>query len=309
MYTIEVTDLTKAFDGKTVLGGISFRVREGEVFGFLGPNGAGKTTTMRILLGLLKPTSGMALVEGEDPGARDDIRGRIGVLLENNGLYARLNAYENLDYYARIYRVPDRESRIQELLSFAGLQDTAQMPVGNFSTGMKRKLALARAIIHDPAILFLDEPTTGLDPEAQAMVRDLIIDLSREQKRTVFLNSHNLDEVSRICTNVAILHEGTIRAYDSVERLRGSPDAPVYAITATTPEMAERACEILRGYPGILSCSRDGAGVTVSLALSDVPGMLREVIGGGVDVVEVTRMRRSLEEVYLDVVHRAGGAA
>ncbi|MDD5419762.1 MAG: ABC transporter ATP-binding protein [Methanomicrobiaceae archaeon] len=309
MYTIEVTDLTKAFDGKTVLGGISFRVREGEVFGFLGPNGAGKTTTMRILLGLLKPTSGMALVEGEDPGARDDIRGRIGVLLENNGLYARLNAYENLDYYARIYRVPDRESRIQELLSFAGLQDAAQMPVGNFSTGMKRKLALARAIIHDPAILFLDEPTTGLDPEAQAMVRDLIIDLSREQKRTVFLNSHNLDEVSRICTNVAILHEGTIRAYDSVERLRGSPDAPVYAITATTPEMAERACEILRGYPGILSCSRDGAGVTVSLALSDVPGMLREVIGGGVDVVEVTRMRRSLEEVYLDVVHRAGGAA
>jgi len=307
MLAIEVDGLKKSFEGKTVINGISFQVSEGEVFGFLGPNGAGKTTTMRILLGLLKPGAGSALVFGRDAGAEDELRGRIGVLLENNGLYARLTAYENLDYYARIYDVSDADEKIRRLLAFAGLSDVADVQVGTFSTGMKRKLALVRAIIHEPSLLFLDEPTSGLDPEAQRMVRDLIIDLSQERKMTVFLNSHNLDEVARICTKVAILHQGAIRAYDSVEHLRSSAGTPSYEITAATPEMAERACTILSEHN--IPCSREGVTVTASIAVSDMPEVLRRVLSAGVDITEAKRVRRSLEDVYLDVVHQTGGAA
>ncbi len=153
---IEVQDLTKTFNGKTVVNGLNFQVREGEIFGFLGPNGAGKTTTMRIILGLLRPTSGKALVFGDDLGSNDDLRRKVGILLENDGLYDGLSAYENLDYYAQLYNVTDREEKIKNLLDFAGLTERKDDKVGTFSKGMKRKLGLARAMIHDPDVLFLD---------------------------------------------------------------------------------------------------------------------------------------------------------
>jgi len=155
---IEAQDLTKRFNGKTVLNGIDFQVKEGEIFGYLGPNGAGKTTTMRIILGLLKPESGRALVFGKELGDNDDLRRRVGVLLENDGLYERLSAYENLDYYAQLYSVSDIEGTIKNLLNFVGLSDRQNDRVGVFSKGMKRRLALARSIIHDPEVLFCDEP-------------------------------------------------------------------------------------------------------------------------------------------------------
>jgi ABC-2 type transport system ATP-binding protein len=224
--TIEVQDLTKEFNGKTVLNGISFEVEEGDVFGFLGPNGAGKTTVLRILLGLLKPTSGKALVFGKELSGNDGLRRRVGVLLENDGLYEHLSAYENLSYYAHIYSVSGVDAKIESLLDFVGLSDRQHDRVGEFSKGMKRRLALARSIIHDPDVLFYDEPSSGLDPEAQKMVRDLILSMSREKGRTIFLNSHDLDEVQRVCSKIAILRRGEIKAYDTIENLRikfGSP--------------------------------------------------------------------------------------
>lgn len=151
---IEVQNLTKKFNGKTILNGINFHVHKGEIFGFLGPNGAGKTTTLRIILGLLDPTSGEALVFGEDIGSNGDLRRKVGILLENDGLYDGLSAYENLDYYAQLYNVPDRDKKIRNLLDFAGLLERKGDKVGTFSKGMKRKLGLARAMIHDPDVLF-----------------------------------------------------------------------------------------------------------------------------------------------------------
>ncbi len=232
---IEIQNLTKDFNGKTVLNGISFEVEEGEIFGYLGPNGAGKTTTLRIILGLLKPTTGEVLVMGKNLGDDEEQRKRVGVVLESDGLYDRLTAYDNLDYYAQLYGISDRKGRLKQLLEFVELYERRNDKVGDFSTGMKRKLALARSLIHEPDILFFDEPSIGLDPEAQRMVRDLILRLSKEEKRTVFLNSHDLDEVQRICTRIAILQKGKLKAYDTVENLRRKFSKPVVEIHNKKP--------------------------------------------------------------------------
>ena len=203
MKVIEVKNLVKEFNGRKVLDGISFEVEEGEVFGYLGPNGAGKTTTLRIILGLLNPTSGEAIVMGRNLAEDDEARKKVGVVLENDGLYENLSAFDNLEYYAQLYDVSNRKEKIEDLLRFVGLYGRNEK-VGFFSKGMIRKLAIARAIINDPEVLFLDEPSSGLDPDAQRMVRNLILELSKEGK-TVFLNSHDLDEVQRICDRIAIL--------------------------------------------------------------------------------------------------------
>ncbi len=241
---IEIQNLTKTFNGKIVLKDISFKVKEGEIFGYLGPNGAGKTTTMRIILGLLNPTSGNAFVLGQNLGENEKLRNKVGVLLENDGVYDKLSAYENLDYYAQLYGISDgveRKRRIGELLEFVGLSDRRNDKVGEFSKGMRRKLALARAIAHEPEVLFLDEPSSGLDPEAQIMVRELILQLSAEMGVTIFLNSHDLDEVQRICSKIAILQSGEIKTHDTVKNLRDKMGKPRVEITLSDSKDAEKA--------------------------------------------------------------------
>ncbi len=304
---IEVSDLTKSFTGTRVLSGISFSVREGEVFGFLGPNGAGKTTTMRILLGLLRPDSGKALVLGQSLVTADAARGSVGVLLEHNGLIDRLTANENLDYYARLYDVPRREARIAELMEFAGLSDRKDDLVGTFSTGMKRKLGLARAILHDPRILFLDEPTSGLDPEAQAMVRELILGLSAKESMTVFLNSHNLDEVQRICSAVAVLDRGEIRAFDSVEHLRAS-EGTGFELVLADPGQRAGAESVLSRIPGATVTGGEGNRIALSLGGVSPAEVLSRLVSSGIAVEEARRTRKSLEEIYLDLVAKRGEA-
>ena len=225
-WVVEVEDLVKEFNGKQVLHGVTFHVKRGEVFGLLGPNGAGKTTTIRILLGLLKPTSGKALVLGGSLAEDSRLRRRVGVVLEGDGLLARLSAYENLDFYARVYGLRDsveRGRRIRELLELVGLYDARNMKVGYFSSGMRRRLALARALIHYPEVLFLDEPTSGLDPEAKAMVRDLVAKLSRKDGVTVLYTSHDLGEVEKICSRIAVLVKGRIVAQGTLDNLLGRP--------------------------------------------------------------------------------------
>lgn len=298
---IEVQNVTKKFNGKTILNGINFHVHKGEIFGFLGPNGAGKTTTLRIILGLLDPTSGEAHVFGEYLGSNDELRRKVGILLENDGLYDGLSAYENLDYYAQLYNVPDRDKKIKNLLDFAGLTKRKGDKVGTFSKGMKRKLGLARAIIHDPDVLFLDEPSSGLDPEAQRMVRDLILHLAKE-KRTIFLNSHDLDEVQKICSKIAILHRGTIQAYDKVENLRNTFSNPVFEITLTDAANAKSAFDFLQSLDYVSDCKLDNQKITATLQEEKSSTILNELVHNGIQVEEAKKTTKSLEDIYLDIV-------
>ncbi|MDD3623092.1 MAG: ABC transporter ATP-binding protein [Methanofollis sp.] len=309
MSVITVHNLKKTFDKATVLQDLSFSVEKGEVFGFLGPNGAGKTTTVRCILGLLHPDAGDTTVLGGDLGTDDQVRRRVGVLLEQNGLSDRLTAQENLDYYARLYDVQDPEGRVVEMLRFVGLEDRKDSLVGTFSTGMKRKLGIARAVLHDPEVLFLDEPSSGLDPEAQKMVRDLILDLSKIEGMTVFLNSHNLAEVQRICTSVAILHQGRIRAFDTVEKLRDGKKGTHLEVVLADLASAEKAAEVLQGVPGITEVRREGEHVTATLTDGSASAAVRALVHAGCGVEEVRKARRSLEEIYLAAVQQAEGSA
>jgi len=304
---IEVQNLTKGFNGKTVLNGIDFQVKEGEIFGYLGPNGAGKTTTMRIILGLLKPASGRALVFGKELGDNDDLRRRVGVLLENDGLYERLSAYENLNYYAQLYSVSDIEGTIKNLLDFVGLSDRQNDRVGVFSKGMKRRLALARSIIHDPEVLFYDEPSAGLDPEAQKMVRDLILRLSGEKGRTIFLNSHDLDEVQRVCSKIAILQRGEIKAFDTVENLRGKFSKPAVEIVLDNDKEAEKALDLLNSMDYVSECERDGLRITAIIKGKKTSTILGVLMKDGIKVEEAKKVTKSLEDIYLNIVRQSEG--
>ena len=206
---IDAENLTKKFGAITAVDRVSFHIDEGEVFGFLGPNGAGKTTTIRMLCCLISKTSGEASIAGYKVGEPADsleIRKMIGLVPDNVGLYNELTAYENLDFYGKLYECPlsKRKENIEHFLKLLDLWDKKDIAAGTFSKGMKQKLALARALIHEPKILFLDEPTANLDPESSKTVRDFILELKKE-KRTIFLNTHNLDEAQRICDRIGIL--------------------------------------------------------------------------------------------------------
>ncbi len=311
MTVIEAIDLSKSFGGPStppVLDGISLAIEAGEVFGYLGPNGAGKTTTMRVLLGLLRPTKGAVRVFGEEPGQRDEVRARLGVLFENSGLDDRMTAHQSLDYHARLYGVRDRRGRIDELLDFVGLADRRGAKIGTFSTGMKRKLGLARAIVHDPEILFLDEPSAGLDPEAQRMVRELLQELAATRNITVFLNSHHLDEVQRLCSRIAILHRGRIRACDSVENLRRGAGADRIEVRLSGAAQAARAAEVLMALHRLPHVGVDGEWVTTAIDGMATPEIVATLVRAGLDIEEVTRPVKSLEDVYFEMVREEGAA-
>jgi len=296
MKVIEVKNLVKDFGGRRVLNGISFEVEKGEVFGYLGPNGAGKTTTLRIILGLLNPTSGEAMVMGKNLAEDDEARKKIGVVLENDGLYEDLSAYDNLEYYAQLYDVSNRKEKIEDLLRFVGLYGRNER-VGFFSKGMRRKLAIARAIINDPEVLFLDEPSAGLDPEAQRMVRNLILELSKEGK-TVFLNSHDLDEVQRICDRVAILQRGRITVCDAVKNLRKKFSRPRVIISTSDNKSAERAFEILNSLDFVSNCEIDGKKISLMLKENKQSSLLRKLSENGVEIEEIRKVEVTLEDIY-----------
>ncbi|MDD3112365.1 MAG: ABC transporter ATP-binding protein [Methanofollis liminatans] len=310
MSAVEVRGLSRSFDGRDILSDVSFTVGHGEIFGYLGPNGAGKTTTIRILLGLLAPDAGEVRVLGRDLAAADDARRRIGVLFENNGLSDRMSAVGNLAYYAGLYGVDDPEERIDELLALVDLADRRDDLVGTYSTGMKRKLGIARAILHRPEVVFLDEPSSGLDPGAQRMVRDLIVELSRREEMTVFLNSHHLDEVERICSTVAILAGGKIRAFDTVANLTAASGRPAVTVSLADPGDRARACETARALAFVAGCKMDGNGLVCTLSdPGATPDLIAALVAANFRIEEVRRSSRSLEEIYLEYVGQAEVAA
>src|SRR5512134_777441 len=235
-YAISTEHLSCHFGAIRAVDDVSLEIPRGIVFGFLGPNGSGKTTTIRLLLGLLEPNHGRACVLGFDTQTQSEqIRNASGALLEHSGLYERLSAHENLEFYGRIYRM-DRaklEARIQELLTHFGLWERRHERVGTWSRGMKQKVAIARALLHRPSLIFLDEPTAGLDPVAAASLREDIAALVQAGDVTVFLNTHNLPEAEKLCSQVGVIRNGRLLSMGSIEQLRSQEDRSDVVITGS----------------------------------------------------------------------------
>jgi len=218
MKAIDVQNLTRDYNGLRAVNDISFTVESGEIFGFLGPNGAGKTTTIKMLTGQLRPTFGTASVAGCDVVTeRQQLKPQIGVVFEYQNIYERLSARDNLAFYTRLYGVA--KSRVNTVLAQVGLADRARERIKKFSNGMKQRLLIARALLHEPQVLFLDEPTRGLDPHMARDIRSIVADLSR-QGVTVFLTTHYMEEADQLCDRVAFIDQGRIVALDTPQRLK-----------------------------------------------------------------------------------------
>ena len=302
---IETIGLGRNFDGKVAVQDLNLRIDEGEVFGLLGPNGAGKTTTVRMLSCLIGQTSGTAFVGGYEIGKGQDsekIRGMVGVLPESPGLYEVLSAYRNLDFYAQLYGVPKdkRERRIEELLRMLDLWDRKNEPVATYSKGMKQKIAIARAFVHDPQIVFLDEPTAGLDPQASLTVREFILTLKREG-RTVFINSHHLDEVERLCDRIAVMR-ATALAIGSPRDLAANYWGRTSAIELYEP--TDAMVDVVRRLPFASNVRLEDDKILVDLDDPDRrnPEIVSALVAAGARVEYVSEFRRSLEDVYLKLV-------
>ncbi|UCH24399.1 MAG: ABC transporter ATP-binding protein [Trueperaceae bacterium] len=300
MNLIEMDRVTKRFDDLIALRDVSLTVAEGEVFGVLGHNGAGKTTSVRLLNGVLKPDGGRCRVLGLDPnlqGAR--LRRQTGVLTETPAVDERLTARENLAIYADLYGVPVRECsrRVDALLLDFALLERADDKVSGYSKGMKQRLALARALLHQPKALFLDEPTAGLDPVAAHAVHQLIEQLSGEG-RVVFLCTHNLAEAQRLCDRVAVLERGRIIALGSPDELARQVGGALRLDIEVRPEQVPAALDLL-GRAGLEHVEYDAETLAVSgVARDRVPEIVQLLVDGGVSLYRVAPREPSLEEVY-----------
>lgn len=300
---IETSNLTKTFGTLTAVDRLTLSIAEGEVFGFLGPNGAGKTTTVRMLTSLIAPTAGTASLLGHKLGQADtEIRRNVGILTETPGMYERLSAYKNLAIYARLYEVKDVDGQVEKYLRLLGLWDRRNDAAGTFSKGMRQKLAIARALLHEPRILFLDEPTAGLDPEASRLVRDFIADV-KEQGRTIFLTTHNLDEADRLCDRVAVF-KTRLRVLDTPEGLRQQ----LYGrqVVFHLSHAAQSALPLLETLPYIkkIEAVENKLLVAVDEPEQHNPEMIRRLVGGGQSIQFVGELRYSLEEIYLQLISR-----
>ncbi|HEX7975774.1 MAG TPA: ABC transporter ATP-binding protein [Anaerolineales bacterium] len=302
---IHTENLTRYFHDVHAVDGITFEVPAGIVFGFLGPNGSGKTTTIRLLLGLLEPTSGRAEVLGFDTRNQpEEIRQRSGALLEHTGLYERLTAEDNLEFYGRVWRLPasERRARIQELLNGLGLWDRRRETVGNWSRGQKQKLAVARTLLNRPALVFLDEPTAGLDPVAAAALREDLAGLAAQQGVTVFLTTHNLPEAEKLCEQVAVIRQGKLLAIGSPDELRRQVGGPP-RLEVTGRNFSEPAMVALRQRPEVAGIEQSNGHISIQLKNDmDTAPLVQLMIGQGVAVEEVSRSKASLEDVFLDLM-------
>jgi ABC-2 type transport system ATP-binding protein len=294
--------LGRHFGDTVAVNGLTLQVYPGEVFGFLGHNGAGKTTTVRLLNGVLTPSSGTARVLGLDP-ARDGpaLRRRTGVLTETPSLDERLTARENLIFYTDLYGVPrtDVSRRVDTVLGSFALADRADEKVGGYSKGMKQRLALARAIIHEPELLFLDEPTSGLDPESARHVHELITHLSHQEGDTVFLCTHNLIEAQKLCDRVAVLRNGQVVAAGTPHELAHRLTHSLSLEIEVGAEGASTALDLLRAAPGITKVTQNNGTITAAGAGREAsPDLIAALVHSGVRIYRVAPKEPSLEDVY-----------
>lgn len=302
MPIIEVEHLVKNYNKVVAVKDVSFTVAEGQVFGFLGPNGAGKTTTINILCTLLKPTSGRAAVNGWDVLEHPlKVRESIGMVFQDISLDTRLTAWENLDFHGRIYGVPKatRIKRVAEALELVDLEPRQRDLVKTFSGGMKRRLELARGLLHRPKILFLDEPTLGLDPQTRAKMWKFILGLKQQKEVTIFLTTHYMDEAEN-CDHIAIIDRGEIIALDTPDNLKHSVGGDI--ITLKTKDNQRAAAEIQAQFG--LVCTADDGGLHFEVEKGEefIPRFLPAI---GTPITSISLRRPTLDDVFLQMTGRA----
>ena len=301
MAIVEAYSLAKRFGERAAVEDLSLRMEEGEVLGLLGPNGAGKTTTIRMLAGIIAPTSGYSIVAGiRSDREPERLHEAIGLLTESPGFYDRLSARRNLSYFAGFYSEIDVGVQVERYLKLMDLWERRDDRVGGFSKGMKQKLALARALLHEPEVLFLDEPTAGLDPEAAQEVRDMIGRLSSEG-RAIFLSTHNLVEAELLCRRIAVIRTRLI-AFDTAEslRLRLFQRHVVLALETVDPPVVE----VVEKLPFVKALQRRGNELVLELIepVENRPELVKAVVEAGGRVLGLSEEKHSLEEVYLSLV-------
>jgi ABC-2 type transport system ATP-binding protein len=306
MAIIETFELSRHFGKTAAVEDLTLEVEAGEVLGFLGPNGAGKTTTIRMLAGMIAPTKGYAVVAGHRTERNvEQLHEVIGMLTQTPGLYDRLSARRNLEYFASFYPSIESQSQVEKYLKLIGLWERRNDKVGTFSKGMKQRLALARALVHEPKVLFLDEPTAGLDPEAAGEVRQLIRTL-REEGRTIFLSTHNLNEAEMICNRIAVLHSRLL-ALDTPAQLRRRffRRQIVVQLEASDAEVTE-AVRKLHFVQGV---REEGRQLILELTDSEGnrPELVKAIVEAGGRVISVSEKQYPLEEVYLRLVREETG--
>jgi ABC-2 type transport system ATP-binding protein len=306
---IEAHELTKIFDSFEAVRNVTLTVPPGSVLAVLGPNGAGKTTTVRMLTSILEPTSGWAKIAGysvlTDP---EKVRANVGVLTEQHGLYERMKAIEYLDFFGRIYRMgaEERKTRSLQLMERFDLTFALDKRLGDYSKGMKQKLALVRAMLHNPPVLLLDEPTSAMDPLSAKLVRDAIVELQRDEQRTFLITTHNLTEAQSLANQIAIIRSGRIIAQGTMDELARQ--------FVGEPVMELRVAGIMNGLAKDISdmvmvteSGRDWLRYRVAEPTKTNPELLRRVSGLGVDVVTLSPITRTLEDIYLQVVKEDEG--
>jgi ABC-2 type transport system ATP-binding protein len=302
MTIIEAHNLNKKFGDRTAVENLSLKVDEGQVLGFLGPNGAGKTTTIRMLAGIIAPSSGYAEIAGRrTDGEIERLHEVIGLLTETPGFYEKLTARRNLEYFAGFYSLSNREGQVDKYLKLMGLWERRQSRVGTFSKGMKQRLALARALLHEPSVLFLDEPTSGLDPEAAQEVRELVKRLSTEG-RTVFLSTHNLTEAEQLCDRIAVIRTRLL-ALDTAPNLRRRFFQREVIVRLESPSV--KVLEAVTKLGFVQDVKEQDSQLIVGLIEPDKnrPELVNSVVEAGGRILEVSEREHPLEEIYLKLIH------
>jgi len=300
MKTVVVEHLTKKFGSFVAVDDISFDIPEGEIFGLLGPNGAGKTTTISMLATMLRPDAGTATIDGHDIIKDEDgVRKSIGIVFQDQSLDEELTAWENMDFHGRLYRIPKnvRLERTAELLDLVGLEERKDDIVKTFSGGMRRRLEIARGLLHRPKVLFLDEPTLGLDPQTRNYLWEYIEKLSQEMKITVIITTHYMDEADRLCGRIAIVDKGRIVALDTPENLKKRIGGDV--ITIKSPDYSEKVADLneswienIEQYDGFFS-------VALHDAEEHVSELIELLIKQKVKITSVSVHKPTLEDVFL----------
>ncbi|MBN2355933.1 ABC transporter ATP-binding protein [candidate division KSB1 bacterium] len=301
---IETTNISKQYPRVLAVDGVNLQVEKGMVFGLLGPNGAGKTTMVRLLTGILRPSAGSARVLGFDVGREGDrIRRQCGVQTDTN-LYERLSARDNLLVWGRLYdlRGAPLRNRVDELIEQFDLTERADDMLGTFSKGMKQKVALARALVHDPALLFLDEPTAGLDPESSTDLLEYLQKYVERADRTVFLCSHRLEEVERLCQSVGIIHQGRLLACGSIAQLSAQIWREV-VFTITLQQPALPYAGLLLQY-GIKAEAHNSALSLVVQKQEDIAGIIRKLVHSGAEILEAVEQKHGLHDIYFHYLPR-----
>jgi len=298
---ISIENVKKSLGNREILKGISFTVEKGDIFGYLGPNGAGKTTTIRILLGLFQADSGKMDILGQDINL-SQIRRKIGFVLDLDGLYENMTAEQNMIFYSQIYGLSDTRERIHRLLCMMNLENRSGDKVGTYSRGMRQRLALARSLVHDPEVLILDEPTAGVDPSGQIEIRQIMLDIVRKENKTIFLSSHNLDEVQRICNRIALIDRGEIKLYGELENLRRKMGSGA-VIIETVQDIPESLLTELKNLSHFgLKEKNERALVFSPREGTEISDIISFLASRSVKIEEAVKKEASLEEMYAAIL-------